>query len=151
MAKGNLEPATCGGVFRDYNGHYLSGFCQGLCYRSTFFAKLMGVIIGVQFAYQFSWHSIWLERDPTRVLACITSSSFALPWHLRITWSTCLLCIRTMSFYCSHIFREDNIVADIMANLGLASPTLAWHESPSIAISPILRMDDLGFPYQRVA
>lgn len=60
LAKGNPGPATCGGVFRDDNGHYLCDFCQGLGHTTTFFAELMGVILVVEFAYQFGLHSIWL-------------------------------------------------------------------------------------------
>ncbi|KAM5580142.1 hypothetical protein ABKV19_009733 [Rosa sericea] len=109
----------------------------------------MGVILGIDYAFQFGWRYIWLESDSTSVLACITSSSFSPPWPLRIARLNCLSRIRLMSFYCSHVLREGNTVADRMANLGLASSSLVWHEVPPPALSLFLRMDDLGFPYQR--
>ncbi|PRQ43853.1 putative ribonuclease H-like domain-containing protein [Rosa chinensis] len=121
LAKGNPGPVACGGVFRDRNGHYIGGFGRGLGNQTAFFAELMGVILGIDYAFKFSWRYIWLESDSTSVLACMTSSSFSPPWPLRIAWLNCLSYIRSMSFYCSHILREGNTIADRLANLGLAS------------------------------
>ncbi|PRQ38756.1 putative ribonuclease H-like domain-containing protein [Rosa chinensis] len=142
---------ACGGVFRVANGQYFGGYCQGLGQHSAFFAELMGVIIGIEIAFRMGWHCIWLESDSTSVLACISSTSFAPPWSLRIAWLNCLSHIQSMTFHCSHVLCEGNSVADRLTNLGLASSSLIWHASPPPEISPYLRMDDQGFPYSRVS
>ena len=118
LAKGNPGPAACGGVFRDASGCFLGGFCQPLGLNSSFYAEFYAVILAIEIAFTRGWFYLWLESDSASVVACFSSLSFSPPWNLRVRWSNCHAKIRQMSFRCSHIFREGNVVADKMANLG---------------------------------
>ncbi|PRQ43671.1 hypothetical protein RchiOBHm_Chr3g0470951 [Rosa chinensis] len=44
--------------------------------------------------------------------------------QIRVEWGNWLHCISQMQFWCSHIFREGNQVADALANFGLTSDTM---------------------------
>ncbi|KAL6206588.1 hypothetical protein ACLB2K_023836 [Fragaria x ananassa] len=149
LAKGNPGLAACGGVFRDYQGHFIGGFTTPIGHHNAFFSELLAVIIGIELAFQLGWQHVWLECDSTSVVECFSKSSFVPPWQLRTLWYNCVARTRSMSFFCSHVLREGNTVADKLANLGMSSSSWIWHASPPAEIIPFLRMDFLGFPYIR--
>ncbi|KAL6123817.1 hypothetical protein ACLB2K_076334 [Fragaria x ananassa] len=125
LAKGNPELAACGGVFRDYQSHFIGRFSTPIGHHNAFFSELLAVIIGIELTFQLGWQHVWLECDSTSVVECFSKSSFVPPWQLR------------------------NTVADRLANLGMSSSSWIWHASPPAEIIPFLRMDFLGFPYIR--
>ena len=47
--------------------------------------------------------------------------------------------IREMTFYCSHIFRETNVVVDCLANL-------VWHNSPLLVVCAAMFSNIAGLP-----
>ncbi|KAL6187367.1 hypothetical protein ACLB2K_038766 [Fragaria x ananassa] len=81
--------------------------------------------------------------------ACFSSRSFSPPWNLRVRWNNCLSIIRQMNFRCSHIFREGNMVADKMANLGLSNASFTWYDNPPTELHGFLQADYLGIPNYR--
>ncbi|KAL6139472.1 hypothetical protein ACLB2K_057776 [Fragaria x ananassa] len=147
--RGNPGLAACGGVFRDYQGHFIGGFTTPIGHHNAFFSELLAVIIGIELAFQLGWQHVWLECDSTSVVECFSKSSFVPPWKLRTLWYNCVARTRSMSFFCSHVLREGNTVADRLANLGMSSSSWIWHASPPAEIITFLRMDFLGFPYIR--
>ncbi|KAL6188353.1 hypothetical protein ACLB2K_039746 [Fragaria x ananassa] len=149
LAKGNPGLAACEGVFRDYQGHFIGGFTTPIGHHNAFFSELLAVIIGIELAFQLGWQHVWLECDSTSVVECFSKSSFVPPWQLRTLWYNCVARTRSMSFFCSHVLREGNTVADRLANLGMSPSSWIWHASPPAEIIPFLRMDFLGFPYIR--
>ena len=151
LAKGNPGQAACGGVFRDCYGQFRGGFFTGLGHQSAFFSELMAVIIGIELAYQLGWHHIWLESDSTSVLACLFSTSFVPPWPLRTLWVNCRERIRAMHFFCSHILREGNAVADKIRSLGLISTSLIWYATPPPTLLSFLFTDAMGFSNHRAS
>ncbi|KAL6210110.1 hypothetical protein ACLB2K_021048 [Fragaria x ananassa] len=118
LAKGNPGLAACGGVFQDYQGHFIGGFTTLIGHHNAFFSELLAVIIGIELAFQLGWQHVWLECDSTSVVECFSKSSFVPPWQLRTLWYNCVARTRSMSFFCSHVLRERNTVADRLANLG---------------------------------
>ena len=48
------------------------------------------------------------------------------PWRVATRWDTCKQLLRSMRFYCSHIYREDNAVADRLASMGLDHAVPLW-------------------------
>ncbi|KAL6216861.1 hypothetical protein ACLB2K_010079 [Fragaria x ananassa] len=124
LAKGNPGLAACGGVFRDYQGHFIGGFTTPIGHHNAFFSELLAVIIGIELAFQLGWQHVWLECDSMSVVECFSKSSFVPPWQLRTLWYNCVARTRSMSFFCSHVLREGNTVADRLANLGRGLPPL---------------------------
>ncbi|XP_004304923.1 PREDICTED: putative ribonuclease H protein At1g65750-like [Fragaria vesca subsp. vesca] len=149
LAKGNPSPAACGGVFRDASGGFLGSFCQSLGWKTSFYSELYAVILAIEIAHDKGWVYLWLESDSVSVVACFSSKSFSPPWNLRVRWNNCLSIIRQMNFRCSHIFREGNMVADKMANLGLSNASFTWYDNPPTELHGFLQADYLGIPNYR--
>ncbi|KAK2662954.1 hypothetical protein Ddye_001528 [Dipteronia dyeriana] len=62
----------------------------------------------------------------------LSSRSEQVPWRIRQTWQHCIYQISKMEFQVSHIFREENQVADALSKhaLGLEVDSW-WKNSPS--------------------
>jgi hypothetical protein len=74
------------------------------------------------------------------------NSQAILNWN---RWKNCLLFISQMNFFVSHIFREGNKCADIMANIGLSLPistTHSWWSSSPPSLFANLDCNRLGWP-----
>ena len=76
-------------------------------------------------------------------------SNLHLGTQVKIRWSNCHAKIRQLSFRCSHIFREGNVVADKMANLGLSNSSFTWYDTPPNEFQSYLHADYLGYPNYR--
>lgn len=107
------------GVFRDHRGLFLGGFAMFLGQHSAFFAEFMAVIFAIENAYSRGWHRLWIECDSIAVTQCLTNSHYAPPWQLHTRRLNCLDMLKVMEFHISHIYREGNKVADLLANMGL--------------------------------
>lgn len=62
---------------------------------------------------------MWIECDSRAVTQCLTNSHYAPPWQLHTRRLNCLDMLKVMEFHISHIYREGNKVADLLANMGL--------------------------------
>jgi ribonuclease HI len=112
------QVAGCGGVLRGSHGEWLGGFAKGIGLCSAFVAELWGVYEGLSLAYRMRFKYVELEVDSeavVRVLKKGCSENFAgcsllhrirqlmkKAWHVDVF----------------HIYREANMCADALANLG---------------------------------
>lgn len=55
-----------------------------------------------------------------------------------------------MHFRSSHIFIEDNQVADALTNIGLSLTGMSWWDNPPPSIVDLCRQDALGLPNFRI-
>lgn len=85
-----------------------------------------------------------LECDSLAALTCLHNKDFAPPWRLRSQWLNCLAQIKQMVFYSSHIYREGNVAADLLANMGLAQPNPFWWDHPPLELRKLLTHDTRG-------
>jgi len=74
----------------------------------------------------------------------------SVSWKLRNRWINCQKMIKHMNFLVTHIYREGNICADSLANLGLnVSSFVWWQDVPNIVrrdvISNMLGMPNFKF------
>ena len=77
------------------------------------------------------------------------SSTFLVPWIIRNRCASCLFKARQMDFIVSHIYRESNTCADLLANFGLtANEPLWWDDYPSNIRSEVIK-NKLGLPNYR--
>ncbi|KAJ4717448.1 Ribonuclease H protein [Melia azedarach] len=146
LSKGNPGEAACGGVFRDHSGKFLGAYAVSLGHNTSFYAEIMAIIYAINQAAQRGWKFIWLESDSQAALSCLLDHSYKPPWCIYNEWTNCHLLLSQISFYCSHIFREGNQVADSMANVGLSCPTFTWFAYPPAQIKEILFKNRWGFP-----
>jgi len=82
----------------------------------------------MEVAQKEGFNQLWLEIDSQLVCLALKSSA-TVPWPLRNRWHNCLAFVRNINFIFSHVYREGNVCADGMANIGLALPpnTFVWH------------------------
>ncbi|XP_057786559.1 uncharacterized protein LOC131004004 [Salvia miltiorrhiza] len=112
-APGNI---AAGRVFHD-NWNVVRGcfhFKGGSGY--AFEAELLAIISAIQIANRCGWHKLWIEADSTYVVSLLNSRSSAVPWRFKASWNNILEMLEGFSLQVTHIFREGNKAADIMAN-----------------------------------
>ncbi|KAJ4717451.1 Ribonuclease H [Melia azedarach] len=146
LSKGNPGEAACGGVFRDHSGKFLGAYAVSLGHNTSFYAEIMAIIYAINQAAQRGWKFIWLESDSQAALSCLLDHSYKPPWCIYNEWINCHFLLSQIPFYCSHIFREGNQVADSMANVGLSCPTFTWFGYQPAQIKEILFKNRWGFP-----
>lgn len=131
LSKKNPGLSACGGLFRDHRGLFLGGFAMFLGQHSAFFAEFMAVIFAIENAYSRGWHRLWIECDSLSlaVTQCLTNSHYAPPWQLHTRRLNCLDMLKVMEFHISHIYREGNKVADLLANMGLEFSLVGYPSS----------------------
>lgn len=67
-----------------------------------------------------------METDSTAVFHKVRNRSDEVPWVIKGRWRRCLKELFCRNFKISHIYREGNGVADVMANMGLTLSDFTW-------------------------
>jgi ribonuclease HI len=147
---GNPGLASCGGVFRDHNAEFLLAFAEPLGIASSYIAELNGAIKVIEIAFDNQWNNLWLETDSMLVVNAFKNQDNCVAWPLRNRWKNALTKTRQMNFLVSHVYREGNKVADLVANFGLnAAFSTSWLLAPSF-IRDCLLHNKLGLPNFRL-
>jgi len=138
--------AACGGLFRDHLGTFLGAFICYLDPDTVFSSEIQGYIFALEFAAQNGWYNIWLESDSGSALAAIKNHAL-VPVTLRNRWhNACSLGVQVIS---SHIYREGNVCADRLANMGHLVQGAVWLSSLPPAIGSNFFRDRCGLPSYR--
>ncbi|XP_057771087.1 uncharacterized protein LOC130990877 [Salvia miltiorrhiza] len=112
-APGNI---AVGGVFRDKWGwvrgcfHYKGGV------GFAFEAELLAVMYAVAIAHNRGWTLLWIESDSFYIVKLLHSRSEDIPWRFLASWKRTLRLLLDFRLQISHIYREGNSAADIMAS-----------------------------------
>jgi ribonuclease HI len=145
-SNGNPGKASCGGIFRDSASDFIHAFAEPLGIASSYFAELSGAMRAIEVAFQHGWHNLWLEIDSSLVVAAFSNPNKLISWRLRSRWRNVLTMIRQMNFMVTHIFREGNQAADLLANHGLNITSLIyWHQTP-LFLCNCINKNKLGIP-----
>ncbi|XP_057790907.1 uncharacterized protein LOC131008020 [Salvia miltiorrhiza] len=105
-----------GGVFRDWRGFVRGCFHVEGGTGYAFEAELLGIITAIEFAHHCGWLKIWFEADSAYVVNALLTKSGKVPWRFQALWRRALSFLDHMDFRITHIFREGNVPADIMAS-----------------------------------
>ncbi|GAU27936.1 hypothetical protein TSUD_146500 [Trifolium subterraneum] len=150
-SSGNPGNASCGGVFRDHNADFVYAFAEPLGFASSYFAELCGAMRAIEFAYDKNWLNIWLETDSSLVVAAFKNPTKPVAWPLRNRWRNVLFMINNMNCFVTHIYREGNKVADLIANHGLTlSSFISWNNAPLLIVD-CMSSNKLGMPSFRLS
>jgi hypothetical protein len=76
-------------------------------------------------------------------------NAIMVPWHLRDRWLYYVKVIKKMSFFISHIYRDDNQCADDIANFGFRIPQSQWWDTIPCNIGNVFVRNRLGLPEYR--
>jgi hypothetical protein len=80
------------------------------------------------------------------VVNAFKNPEVGVAWPLRNRWKNALTKSRQMNFLVTHVFREGNKVADLVANLGLnISLFTSWTMAPRFIMDCLLH-NKLGLP-----
>ncbi|XP_057774946.1 uncharacterized protein LOC130993927 [Salvia miltiorrhiza] len=116
-AAGSPGAIAAGTVFRDKFG-WVRGCFHLKCGRGyAFEAELYAVITAITIAHARGWMFLWIEADSMYVVNLLSSRARDVPWRFVASWNRTLNLLMDMQIMVSHIYREGNAAADIMANL----------------------------------
>ncbi|PNY01473.1 ribonuclease H [Trifolium pratense] len=87
---------------------------------SAYFSELCGARSAIEIAYSKNWLNIWLETDSSLVVSAFKNPTKSVACSLRNRWNNVLFMITQMNCIVTHIYREGNQVADLIANHGLS-------------------------------
>ncbi|XP_058742495.1 uncharacterized protein LOC131614988 [Vicia villosa] len=77
-----------------------------------------GALRAIEIAQQYNWNHLWLETDSSLVVKAFNNLA-SIPWSLQNRWFNCRAYIRQIHFLITHVYREANSCADLLANEGL--------------------------------
>ena len=121
-------------------------FAGNLGDRSVFEAEIYGFIMAMEHALQKGWGNIWLESDSTSALLAFKNASL-VPIRLRNKWHNCFqVGFQVIS---SHIFREGNGCADLLANHDQCIQGVWWSTALLDFIQAPFFSDRFGLPKYR--
>ncbi|KAH6758908.1 hypothetical protein C2S51_019143 [Perilla frutescens var. frutescens] len=110
-----------GGVFRRSDGSVVGCFHTDEGVGFAFLAEILVVLAALEWAKRLSLDFIWLEADSIYVVSLLSSRSLQVPWVVKARWRAVLDFISHIHFCVSHIYREGNSVADILASHSVPS------------------------------
>ncbi|XP_058776557.1 uncharacterized protein LOC131650867 [Vicia villosa] len=149
VATGSPSISSCGGIFRDHMGDHIGSFCNFLGEGISELAEYSGVMVAIEKAQDCGWQKLWLESDCIIVVNSF-SNSYLVPWIIKSRWLKCRSYTLSIDFMITHIYREANFCADILASLGLKLRNFSWfsHIVPDIRRDFLLDKD--GTPRLRL-
>ena len=83
------------------------------------------------------------------VLQCLQSPSYLPPGCVATKWDNCKQFFFGMQFYCFHIYREGNAVADCLASMELDHEALLWWDSAHPQTDTLAGRDMSSLPTYR--
>jgi hypothetical protein len=111
---------------------------------------MCGAMKVVEIAFEKNWLNLWLELDSSLVVATFENPAKPVAWLLRNRWKNVMFMLSQMNCIVTHIFREGNSVADLLANYGLTSSVFTSWSSAPLFISVGLSKNKLGSPSFRL-
>ncbi|XP_024630688.1 uncharacterized protein [Medicago truncatula] len=138
--------AACGGLFHDHRGSLLGAFSCNIGLATVFYTKVYGFLLALEYAAQHGWRNVWLESDFTSALLVFDNKSL-VPILLRNRWHNA--CNQGIHVITSHIFREGNCCADLLANMGHSTQGSVWFSVLPQTLQTDFFLDRSGFPRSR--
>lgn len=142
--------SSCGGIFRDSNANFLTCFTENLGGCSAYHAELSAIMRATEIAFHRSWSNLWIESDSSLVVMAFKNDSM-IPCNIRNRWKNCVRMLYQMNFLVTHIYREGNRCADLVASKGLeVQGVKIWLDLPEFLSSFVIH-DRLGMPNFRIS
>ncbi|XVF35312.1 hypothetical protein REPUB_Repub18cG0134800 [Reevesia pubescens] len=145
--------AFAGGVIRDNNGEWITGFKYrvGICDITT--AELWGIYQGINLCWNKGYREVELESDSTLAIKKINTVHNRFDTDGNLVGAIQRFLQRNWSCKIRHIYREANQCADWMASFQnntqaglqhIAHAGLQVFEDPPQGLCPLLLADTLG-------
>lgn len=104
--------------------YVLGCFSANIGLALLLYAQFCGTIITIEFPKSKWWNKLWLECGSTLVSAF----DYLKVVHLKIRnhWCNCIFITKSMQLRISHIYREGNCCADMLASYGGSRMGIIW-------------------------
>ncbi|CAN1816508.1 Putative ribonuclease H protein At1g65750 [Linum perenne] len=143
--------AAGGGVLRDHSGRRLACFVANLGYCTIMRAELRAASIEFRIAWELGFRKIHLQMDSLAAVDAILADADIDRRHCSLIRSIQEWCSRDWEVHISHVFREANRVADLLAHLGHRLPLDTHLNCPvSADIERCILSDCIGVVFPRV-
>ncbi|XP_058776670.1 uncharacterized protein LOC131650994 [Vicia villosa] len=140
---------ACGGIFRNSQAIHLGSFCDFLGEGDAATAEILAVVLAIENAKLLKYKKVWIETDCSMVVKAF-SDPFIVPWKIRSRWLSCIEYTRKIEFMISHVYREANFCADLLANLGLSFGSFVWFNYVHSSLVKDYLLDKVGTPRLRM-
>ncbi|OIT22333.1 putative ribonuclease h protein [Nicotiana attenuata] len=141
---GNPGRVGIGGVIRDWDSNWIIGFTMSIHHATNIFTEGLALIQGLRIAIQQSIRRLVVETDCNLLINMLTNENG--PYQNLITDCRWML-TRAGEPQVTHVFREANGVADIMAKHGSNSNSFGnpmLYFSPPPFVTSTFELDKLG-------
>lgn len=133
---GNPGQDGCGVVFRISNCVVVGSLAQSIGVDNSVSAEFWGAIFAFRIACSRGMRHIWFECDSMHVIGVLSDHSL-VPWNLAVHWANCMKFLSTIQFRYSHIHREGNAVANLLAKWGASTGSQWCNEPPHFIRSAV--------------
>ena len=144
-ATGNSSIAGGGGLIRDENGEWVTGFARRIGSTNSFLAELWALRDGLQLCLQANAHAVIIEVDAKAIVDAFNSPTSHDAFVSPIMEDCRLMASRIPQRRFRHIYREANKCADFLARLGLLLDSeFVVFSSPPVDLASLLEADAVG-------
>ncbi|KAL6550650.1 hypothetical protein OROMI_021138 [Orobanche minor] len=149
-AKGNPGCAASGGIVRDHSGSPLFYFSEFLGDQSNTYAELHAIARGLELCLDKNFANIWVEVD-SKVAIRLVLGTTSCHWKLQCVVANIRNFLSKANIRLSHIFREGNGVADLLANQGCDRRDFFCSTGHDLngKVLGLIRLDKISYPYIR--
>ena len=148
---GNFGVAGGGGLIRDTNGEWVTGFARKIGKTSSFQAELWALRDGLQLCLQNQAQAVHVDLDSKTIVDALNSQDYSNSIVSSIMEDCKYMISRIPQTCCRHVYREANRCADFLAKVGtsIEGDFTVFHSSPVDLLS-LLEEDANGVHVNRL-
>ncbi|KAL2471459.1 Uncharacterized protein Adt_39595 [Abeliophyllum distichum] len=138
--------ASGGGIIRDSSGQCIRAFFSFYGDCTILEAELRAILDGIILAQRLGLSVLWVESDSTLAIHCITKGGG--PWNIQATLRHIRHLLALDRDTITHIFREGNQVADLLASEGWDRRYYYEYSSQDLPrrLRSLVQIDRFGLP-----
>ncbi|KAM5585459.1 hypothetical protein ABKV19_004710 [Rosa sericea] len=134
-----------GGVIRNESGEWVAGFAANLGTGKVIEAELKALHKGLEFASNSGWSPLEVETDSKLAVNLLSNVGELYQDHhlIQLIKNCNALFNQNLRWTLSHVYRQQNCVADCLAGLGLTleEGVTTYYDAPPTSCEPILVED----------
>lgn len=115
--KGNPGSSGGGGIIRDHNGNFLIAYADFYGYSNNNMAEAKSLAQGLNICLEEGYSSVIIESD-SQVIIDMINNKMKIPWQMQQIISNIINSSKNLNCSFVHIYREGNMAADCLANIG---------------------------------
>ncbi|KAI4304318.1 hypothetical protein MLD38_039848 [Melastoma candidum] len=143
--RGGTGKASIGGVFRNHNAEFLLGYAEPIGRVTSTAAEFAALQRGLELILENRWKCVWLEGDALTLVETVEGKRMVKCAEIQRYMTRIKLMIPELRTYkVTHVYREGNRLADMLAQMGHLSEEPRIWTTPPEEVLPIVRDDAQG-------